>query len=87
MSTLMNLDIITPDAKIYDGDVKCVTVPGANGSFQVKYNHAPLISVLTKGDIRVETETGEQTFKALEEGVIEVLNNQIIILCEKIAAV
>lgn len=85
MSNTLNLDIITPDTTVFDGDVLSVTVPGSKGSFQVKYNHAPIISTLSKGLIRVETEFGERVFNALEDGVIEVLNNQIIILCEKIA--
>jgi F-type H+-transporting ATPase subunit epsilon len=85
MSNTLNLDIITPDDKVFDGDVLSVIVPGTKGSFQVKYNHAPIISTLSKGPIQVETEAGMRVFNALEDGVIEVLNNQIIILCEKIA--
>lgn len=79
----MNLDIITPDESVFSGEITAVTVPGTEGMFQVLYNHAPIISTLTKGKIKIKTDGGEQILNA-DEGVIEVLNNKIIILVEKI---
>ena len=47
----MHLEIITPDKKIFEGDVSIVTFPGSDGSFQVMNNHAPLISLLKAGTV------------------------------------
>ncbi len=77
----MLLDIITPDKKIFTGDVTSVTVPGTNGTFQVLNNHAPIISTLTKGVVKYKTTEGEQKI-SINSGVIEVLKNKIILLLE-----
>ena len=49
----MLLEIITPDKKLYSGEVKSVKLPGSAGSFGILKNHAPLISSLKKGDVKV----------------------------------
>jgi len=49
----MILEIITPETKVYEGEVKSVLLPGANGKFEVLNNHAPIISTLTAGQVRV----------------------------------
>ena len=77
----MILDIITPDKKVFSGDVTSVTVPGTKGTFQVLNNHAPIISTLGKGTVKYRTTEGEQTMK-INSGVIEVLKNKIILLLE-----
>ncbi len=78
----MNLQIITPDKKIYDGEVKLVQVPGSKGSFQILRNHAPIISTLDKGDVKIIDGDDRTSFIAIGGGVIEVKNNEIIILAE-----
>ena len=80
----MNLQIITPDNKVFDGDVKLVQVPGSKGSFQVLTNHAPIISTLDKGNIKIIDGNGETSFISISGGVIEVKNNKIIILAESV---
>ena len=77
----MFLEIITPDQKIYSGDISRVMVPGSKGSFEVLDNHAPIISTLTKGKIKVTDKQGIQSFEIIA-GVVEVLKNKIIILAE-----
>ena len=78
------LEIVTPEAKVYEGEVQSVSVPGTDGSFQVLYNHAPIISTLGKGKVKlVDAEGNDETFNT-QDGVIEVLNNKTIILVEKI---
>ncbi len=52
----MKLEIITPEKRLFDGKVKLVKVPGAAGSFEILKNHAPIISTLTEGTIKVITE-------------------------------
>ncbi|MGA3012979.1 MAG: F0F1 ATP synthase subunit epsilon [Bacteroidales bacterium] len=79
----MKLNIITPDNILYTGDnVHLVQLPGVDGSFEVMNNHAPLISVLRKGKIKVEIK-GESTLSFdINGGVIEVLENHVQILAE-----
>jgi F-type H+-transporting ATPase subunit epsilon len=77
----MTLDIITPDKKVFSGDVTSITVPGTMGTFQVLKNHAPIISTLIKGKVKYKTEEGEMTIE-INSGVIEVLKNKIILLLE-----
>ncbi|MGI4019977.1 MAG: ATP synthase F1 subunit epsilon [Janthinobacterium lividum] len=79
----MTLEIITPDKRFYDGEVSSVTVPGSMGSFELLNNHAPIISTLDHGKIIVRTSPNAktQTF-FIKGGVVEVLNNKIILLAE-----
>ncbi len=78
----MNLQIITPDNSIYDGEAILVQLPGIDGSFEVLENHAALISALKKGDVRViKTDKSEVLFP-INGGVIEVLNNKVLILVQ-----
>ncbi|MEI6434161.1 MAG: ATP synthase F1 subunit epsilon [Bacteroidota bacterium] len=80
----MKVEIITPDSAIFSGDqVALIQLPGIDGSFEVLNNHAPLISVLAKGKIKVinKGEKEEQFFE-IKGGVIEVLNNKVLVLAE-----
>ncbi|QHT70587.1 ATP synthase F1 subunit epsilon [Rhodocytophaga rosea] len=81
----MHLEIITPDQKVFAGEVVSATFPGAKGSFQVLNNHAPLISLLEKGKITIRTTQGEQSI-VVDGGMVEVLNNKIIVLAESVLA-
>ncbi len=66
----MHLEIITPEAKLFSGEAHSVQLPGANGSFQVLNNHAPVISSLTKGIVRVELSDNKESYEPME-GLIE----------------
>jgi len=77
----MTLEIITPDKKFYDGEITSVTVPGSMGSFEVLTDHAPIISTLDHGKIVVRTKSKTQTF-FIKGGVVEVLNNKVMLLAE-----
>ena len=80
----MLLEIITPDTKVYEGEVKLVQVPGSKGSFQILNNHAPIISTLDPGNVKVIDENDRTTFFTIGGGVIEVNNNHIMILAESV---
>lgn len=83
----MFLDIVTPDEKVFHGEVISATFPGSDGSFQVLNNHAPMISTLGDGDIKFVREVNkkpEETIIAVSGGVVEVLNNNVTVLAEKI---
>jgi len=78
----MLLEIIAPDQKLYSGEVDLVQVPGSKGSFEILRNHAPRISTLEEGRIKIVDVKGGTTFFEVNGGVIEVKNNKIIVLAE-----
>lgn len=78
----MDLEIITPDKKIFEGKVSLVKLPGSKGSFEILKNHAPIISTLEKGTIMIEDEAGERQYFKVNGGVVENMSNKIIVLIE-----
>lgn len=78
----MNIEIINPDKTIFAGEVKLVQLPGKDGSFEILEKHAPLISVLAKGKVKVIDLKDETQFFEINGGVIEVLKNKVLILAE-----
>ena len=78
----MLLEIIAPDQQLYTGEVDLVQVPGSKGSFQILKNHAPIISTLEKGRIKIVDQKGSVVFFDVNGGVIEAKNNKIIVLAE-----
>lgn len=80
----MLLEIITPDKRIYSGQVKLVQLPGSLGSFEILNNHAPIISALEKGKIKVVEESGKELYFEVDGGVIENKDNKIIVLAESV---
>ena len=78
----MLLEIIAPDHQLYSGEVDLVQVPGSKGSFQILRNHAPIISTLDQGQIKIVDQKGSTTFFEVDGGVIEAKNNKIIVLAE-----
>jgi len=80
----MYLEIVTPDNKVYEGEVKLVQVPGSDGSFEILKNHAPIISTLGTGKVKVIEQDNTIKYFTVDKGVIEVNRNKIILLAEKI---
>jgi F-type H+-transporting ATPase subunit epsilon len=80
----MKIEIITPDSKVFEGDIKSVRVPGTKGSFQVLKDHAPIISTLDKGPVIIVDLAGNETRYEISSGVIEVKMNKIILLAESV---
>lgn len=78
----MNLEIITPEKKLFSGEITLVKVPGSKGSFEILNNHAPIISTLDAGTIRIKKPEGSILNFDIEGGVIEAKANNIIILAE-----
>ena len=81
----MHLEILTPEKKVFEGDVTLVTFPGADGSFQVLDHHAPLISLLKEGVVEYKIKDARQSI-AITGGVVEVLKNKVILLADGISA-
>jgi F-type H+-transporting ATPase subunit epsilon len=78
----MFLEIITPDLKLFSGEVSLIQLPGIDGSFELLNNHAPIVSVLAKGKIKIIDSEKTKQFFDVNGGVIEMQNNKAIILAE-----
>ena len=76
----MKLEIITPEQELFNGEVKSVKLPGSTGEFEILNNHAPIISTLNKGDIKIITSEKDSKKISINGGVIELQNNKIIVL-------
>jgi len=81
----MYLEILTPDQKVFSGEVTSVQVPGSSGSFEVLTNHAPIISSLERGNVTIQIAKDEKVF-TIDGGVIEVIKNKVVVLAESILA-
>lgn len=77
----MTLDILTPEKKLYSGEATLVQLPGINGSFEILSNHAPIISALSKGTVKVNSAQGTVNF-TITGGFVECLNNKVIVCAE-----
>jgi F-type H+-transporting ATPase subunit epsilon len=80
----MKIEIVTPDKKIFEGDVKSVRVPGKKGSFQVLNDHAPIVSTLEIGPVYIVDHEGKEIIYEINGGVIEVKFNKIILLIDSL---
>ncbi len=78
----MTLEILTPEKKLFSGDVFGVQLPGIDGKFEVLDKHAPLVSALGKGNIKVLKDKSSTTNFQIESGFVEVLNNKATVLVE-----
>ncbi|MBX7203161.1 MAG: ATP synthase F1 subunit epsilon [Bacteroidia bacterium] len=78
----MHLEIITPEKKLFEDEVKALTLPGTDGSLGILENHAPLISALKKGVVKVTDKTAAKHQFEIKGGVVEVLHNKVIVLAE-----
>jgi len=78
----MKIEIITPDVKLYEGEVKYASFPGTEGSFGVLDNHAPLIATLKTGKIELTDNNSAKHEFAVKGGVVEVSHNKVTVLAE-----
>lgn len=84
----MNLEILTPEKKLYSGEVYGVQMPGVSGSFEVLEKHAPLIGALKPGRMKViKDKQNHFTYFDIQGGFVEVLNNKVTVLVEGGSAV
>ncbi len=80
----MIVEIITPDKKVFAGEANLVLVPGAKGAFEILNNHAPIISTLGKGRVKVIDSGNTEHFFDIDGGLVENKGNKIIILAESV---
>jgi F-type H+-transporting ATPase subunit epsilon len=91
----MHLEIVSPEAKLFSGEIESLTVPGVYGSFQVLNNHAPIVSTLTAGEVKIEgniaiekgqeslfKQEGSTTYFEIKAGALEMKNNKVILLTD-----
>ncbi|MEP6926563.1 MAG: ATP synthase F1 subunit epsilon [Ginsengibacter sp.] len=78
----MILEILTPDKKVFSGDVYGVQLPGIDGSFEVLEKHAPLVSALKAGRLKILKDKSSTSLYTIQGGFVEVLNNKATVLVE-----
>lgn len=85
----MNLEILTPERKLYSGDVYGVQLPGTDGMFEVLEKHAPIVAALKAGNLKIinDRSASNNLFFSIQSGFVEVLNNKVTILVEGAQAV
>jgi len=78
----MQLDILTPERKIYSGNVYGVQLPGTEGSFEILDKHAPIIAALGKGKMKILKDKSTNELYDITGGFVEVINNKATVLIE-----
>jgi F-type H+-transporting ATPase subunit epsilon len=76
----MHIEIITPDATLFQGEATYVFLPGSDGSLGIMNNHAPLISSLKKGTLRIKDQSGKEMKFDVNGGTVEVMKNKVVVL-------
>ncbi len=83
----MRLVVLTPEKELFNGEIKLVRLPGSNGSFEILNNHAPIISSLEEGEVKIIPEkSGNEIHYKISGGVVECKQNNVILLIEKLLA-
>ena len=78
----MQLQIITTEQELFNGEVTLVQVPGSKGAFEILKNHAPIISTLEEGQIRAVLKNGGEQHFDVKGGVVESSDNSIVVLAD-----
>ena len=82
MANTLYIEIVAPDKRVFHGDALGLRAPGVQGSFEVLYNHAPMIAAMGIGPLYVTLPSGERITFATSGGFLEVLSNIVTILAE-----
>ncbi|MCB0508457.1 MAG: ATP synthase F1 subunit epsilon [Chitinophagales bacterium] len=77
----MQLNILTPESKVFTGEADSIQLNGFDGKFEILNNHAPLIAILKEGTVKVKAKNETLTFQ-LKSGIVEVLKNNVSVLTE-----
>ncbi len=93
----MLLEIVSPEASLFKGEITSISLPGVDGSFQILNNHAPIVSLLQKGTVTITapnfdfnketaslfTKVNDQNYSiAISSGTIEMKDNKVIVLAD-----
>jgi len=80
----MQLVVLTPEKEVFKGEVSLIKLPGSNGAFEILENHAPIISSLEEGEVKIVPSNGKEIHLKISGGVVECKKNNIILLVEKL---
>ncbi len=83
----MELVVLTPEEQYFNGKIKAITVPGKAGEFEVLENHAPLVSAIGEGNVKIVKSDGETLVFNVNRGFLEVINNDLALLVNEIKPV
>jgi F-type H+-transporting ATPase subunit epsilon len=83
-ATYLNVEIVTPEGTLYSGPAQAVTLPGGLAPFQVLINHAPIISTLELGTLRILDAQGDEHLFAVMGGFVEVKHNRVSVVAEEV---
>jgi len=78
----MKLIVLTPGKELFKGDIISVKVPGTSGQFEILKGHAPIVSSLQSGNVRIKTSEGENQEFKITKGFVEVLKNEVSLLVQ-----
>ena len=93
----MILEIVSPEASLFTGEITSISVPGIDGNFQILNNHAPIVSILQKGSVKIQapsfklsneanslfTKLNEQNYTfEINSGTLEMKDNKVIVLID-----
>jgi len=78
----MQITVLTPDKEVFEGTITSVKVPGIGGQFEILKGHAPLVSALGSGEVRLVKQGGERMTFSIEKGFVEVLRNNVSLLVQ-----
>jgi F-type H+-transporting ATPase subunit epsilon len=92
----MYLEIVSPEATLFKGEVTRINVPGINGEFELLKDHAPIVSLLKEGNVKIygditldeevkdkfTTGSDKATWLAINSGTLEINNNKVIVLAD-----
>ncbi len=78
----MTLEILTPEKRLFDGDIYGIQLPGIAGSFEILDKHAPIVAALGKGNIKVLRTKTDAISYSIQSGFVEVINNRTTVLVE-----
>ena len=79
---MLKVSVISPEASLYEGDAESVVVPAYDGEVGILTGHAPMMTLLGKGNLRIDAAGGARRF-AIEGGFLQVINNQVRVVTEK----
>lgn len=82
MAKHIHIDIVTPEKKIFEGQIRAIVAPGIDGEFGVLPDHAPFATVLAPGVVELTDEDGKKELMAVSGGYIEVTREKVILLVE-----
>ena len=80
--SLFSINIATPEGQMFSGNISSCTATGADGKFQVLKDHAPLISMIDVGEMKIVQEDNKTSFLATSGGFLEIENNEMNIVVE-----